>query len=104
MPFYTPSIEEVQRLIEMQESFAINNIETFTIDWGLKDTDLILTLNERAKHASYSFRAITGPILASQFGALIIDELFDQFEAMVMQCLEVGKLDMMNFVISMAKK
>ncbi|XP_048502340.1 probable methyltransferase TCM_000168 [Beta vulgaris subsp. vulgaris] len=104
VPFYTPSIEEVQRLIEMQDSFTIKNIETFTIDWGLKDTDLILTLNERAKHASYSFRAITGPILASQFGALIIDELFDQFEAMVMQCLEVGKLDMMNFVISMAKK
>ncbi|CAO2828673.1 unnamed protein product [Amaranthus hypochondriacus] len=104
VPYYTASIEEVERLIEKQGCFVINKVETFKVDWDLKDTDMKMTVDETAKHVSSGYRAATGPWLANHFGTALMDDLFNHFQDLTKQYLQVEKLEIFNFVISLTRK
>ncbi|XP_074314755.1 putative methyltransferase TCM_000336 [Silene latifolia] len=35
MPFYSPTVDEIRELVEEEGSFALNKLESFTIDWSV---------------------------------------------------------------------
>ncbi|KAH9610126.1 hypothetical protein KSS87_003314 [Heliosperma pusillum] len=54
MPLYSPTVEEVRKLVEAEGSVALNKLETFTIDWSV---DTSQNLETRAKFVAKSIRA-----------------------------------------------
>ncbi|KAJ4849835.1 hypothetical protein Tsubulata_022894 [Turnera subulata] len=108
IPAYYPSAETVGKLIEREGSFSIFRFQEFEITWDANiedgDKDLIFDKWYRGKHVSNYVRAVAEPMLASHFGAAIMDELFHRFSLKVADCLERGIGLDHNLVISMAKK
>ncbi|GAB4853542.1 hypothetical protein Ancab_017733 [Ancistrocladus abbreviatus] len=105
LPYYTPTAEEVRMLIDEEGLFSVNKLETFTVDWdagcpggsGMK-------LDSRAKFVADTMRAVAEPILASEFGEAIMDELFLRFKDLVMGLSATKKMKHFNIVVSMTRK
>ena len=105
MPFYTPTVEEVKAVIETEGSFAVDKAETFRADWGGAAIAGDEDVEVRAKFAEQGYRAATRPILASEFGEGVMDEMFGRFNGLLVQrLLSVGNLDLLNLVVSLRKK
>ncbi|KAL8129544.1 hypothetical protein V2J09_018699 [Rumex salicifolius] len=104
MPFYTPTVEEVKRLIESEGSFAIHNAETFRTDWGCAALVGSEDVEARAKFVEDGYRAATRPALASEFGEAVMDGMFGRFNRMLVERLfTAGNLDILNLVVSLRK-
>lgn len=102
MPFYTPTVEEVKRQIETEGSFTIDKAETFLTDWGSAAIVGDEAVEARAKFVEDGYRAATRPILGSEFGEEVMDEMFSKFNGMLVERLStVGNLDILNLVVSL---
>ncbi|GAB4853543.1 hypothetical protein Ancab_017734 [Ancistrocladus abbreviatus] len=105
LPYYAPTAEEVRMLIDEAGLFSINKLETFTVDWdvgcpggnGMK-------LESRAKFVADTMRAVAEPLLTSEFGEAIMEELFLRFKDMVTGLLATKKMKYFNIVVSMTRK
>ncbi|XP_074314754.1 S-adenosyl-L-methionine:benzoic acid/salicylic acid carboxyl methyltransferase 3-like [Silene latifolia] len=80
MPFFTPTVEEVRKLVEAERSFALNKLETFAIDWSV---DTSQNLETRAKFVAKTIRAIVEPFLTTAFSHAVVNDLFLLFETRV---------------------
>lgn len=106
LPYYAATKEEVRELIEEEGSFAIKRLEAFNMDWDayLRISDGSLGKQERAIKLATDIRAVGEPILASQFGESVMDDLFRRFKDDVLDYMEAHNCQFVNLVMSLAKK
>ncbi|GMH17955.1 hypothetical protein Nepgr_019796, partial [Nepenthes gracilis] len=101
-PFYTPTVEEVVELIEGEGSFSLHKLKTFTVGWdaGCDSSNPKV----RAKYIADSIRAIAEPLLAKDFGAAIMDDLFLRFQEFLVKLVATSKREYLNIVVSLIRK
>ncbi|OMO75608.1 SAM dependent carboxyl methyltransferase [Corchorus olitorius] len=106
LPYYAATKEEVKKVIEVEESFTIQRLEAFNMDWDdyIKKADKKLDKTERAAIMARDIRAVGEPILASHFGKEIMDDLFRRFEEDVLDYMEAHHCQYISMVISLIKK
>ncbi|KAK1563720.1 hypothetical protein Q3G72_031708 [Acer saccharum] len=92
VPVYGPSFEEIQHVIEREGSYNINLLEKFELSWDAGSVDINgdNSLDTRAKQVLKIVRSATEPILASQFGNSIMDDLFKRFSIRAKDSMEKG--------------
>ncbi|PON98210.1 SAM dependent carboxyl methyltransferase, partial [Trema orientale] len=78
LPFYAATSDEFKGLIEAEGSFALRKIEIFKNDWDtyIKKANSGLDKQARAAIIANGMRAVGEPILVSQFGGAVMDNLF----------------------------
>ncbi|XP_074313378.1 S-adenosyl-L-methionine:benzoic acid/salicylic acid carboxyl methyltransferase 3-like [Silene latifolia] len=101
MPLYTPTVEEVRKLVEAEESFALNKLETFTTDWSV---DTSQTLETQAKFVAKTIRAVVEPLITTAFGHAVMDDLFLMSETRVKERIAKKTGEFFNIVLSVTKK
>ncbi|KAJ8442003.1 hypothetical protein Cgig2_020148 [Carnegiea gigantea] len=101
LPLYLATAEEVRQLIEAEESFAVNKLETFTIDWSVDTTQ---NLNNRAEFVMESIRAVFESLLSDAFGQAIIDDLFIRFKKRVQKHFARQTGEYLNILVSLTKR
>ncbi|KAL7229084.1 hypothetical protein ACSBR2_007724 [Camellia fascicularis] len=84
VPYYSPSLEEVQDIVEREGSFTIELMKAFSLDaMDRQEKDA------RAKVGKYAkgIRSFTESMISNQFGDEIIDKLYDKFTPIVVEDL-----------------
>lgn len=72
IPYYFPTVRQLQGILERSPNFIISKIEI------IKNTGKYTFPNISARVAS--FRAVHESMIAHHFGLQIIDDLFDQYQ------------------------
>ncbi|KAJ9559994.1 hypothetical protein OSB04_005154 [Centaurea solstitialis] len=90
IPYYAPSIEEVQDEVEKEGSFVISCVEVFEIEYD--DGDSSDLKESRGTRVTKSIRAVVEPMIESHFhlGEETMDELF-------MRCAKIVNDDKNRF-------
>lgn len=106
LPYYAPSLDEVEALIEENQLFDVQHIGLFESNWDPldddSDGDAVLDCARSGENiAKCSIRAVIEPLITCHFGASIIDELFVVFTAIVSKHLEKGKAKYPVIVVSL---
>ncbi|KAJ0112243.1 hypothetical protein Patl1_01824 [Pistacia atlantica] len=107
IPMYAPSLEEVRHVIQREESYYINLLETFELSWDAGSNNGENSLEgkyTRGKQVAMKFRPVVEPILVSHFGNDILDGLFQRLSIRVADCMEKGLGVHTNVIISLTKK
>lgn len=81
IPVYIPSPEEVKDPVKKEGSFAIEVLETCTIEIGDKNAW------DNAEKLSKNIRSFTESVISHQIGEEILDILFDKFTQITIQDL-----------------
>ncbi|XP_077210770.1 putative jasmonic acid carboxyl methyltransferase 1 [Tasmannia lanceolata] len=108
LPYYTPSIHELEAIIETEGSFSLDRLEIIDINWdgsedAYEETSAFNNLAS-AQNVSKCIRAVSESMLASHFGEATIDDLFQKYEQNVVQFQSNGKRKYINLVICMTRK
>ncbi|KAL6270064.1 hypothetical protein ACE6H2_026975 [Prunus campanulata] len=105
MPFYTPTTKEIEEVIQAEGSFTLRNLQVFKNDWDSYINQANSGLDKKTRAAKFAtdIRAVGEPILASQFGEEVMDDLFRRFEADVLDHMERENCQFINLVISLTK-
>ncbi|XP_077224777.1 putative jasmonic acid carboxyl methyltransferase 1 isoform X1 [Tasmannia lanceolata] len=93
LPFYAPSIQELEAIVNREGSFSLDRHEVIEI---VNFTS--------GQNVAKLIRAITESMLADQFGAGILDDLFRRYEHNVDVYLSNEKAIIINLVLSMTRK
>ncbi|KAL9238222.1 hypothetical protein vseg_012677 [Gypsophila vaccaria] len=101
MPFYSPTVEEVRKLVQAEGSFVLNKLETFTVDWSV---DTSPNLETRAKFVAKTVRVVAESLLASAFSHAAMDDLFLWFETRVKERMARNRGEYLNIVLSITNK
>ncbi|KAK1429238.1 hypothetical protein QVD17_11444 [Tagetes erecta] len=112
LPFYLPCEDELRNIIQDDVLFVLDDMNVFEVNWDPQDTDhtnmngLIKggDHNGHVKNTAKVIRAITEPLLASHFGASIVDLMFKKYEKHVADHLAIKKTRQFTIVISLTKK
>ncbi|XP_059666386.1 probable caffeine synthase 4 [Cornus florida] len=81
VPYYAPSLEEVQHIVEEEGSFAIERLETFALEF-LLDKEEKETKGEKL---GKDIRSFTESMISYQFGEEILEKLFQKLTHMVVE-------------------
>lgn len=109
LPYYTPSVEEVKRVIDEEGSFSVQKLHVFEtdVDAGFNEySNSICKGNEKEKRGQYVsgyIRAIMEPIMVSHFGQTIMDNLFQRFTVKVIESMEKETWPFVNLVFCLRK-
>ncbi|KAK7390268.1 hypothetical protein VNO78_25567 [Psophocarpus tetragonolobus] len=107
LPIYGPTAEEVEQVVKEEGSFTIQTLKTIKIGWdaNLQEdfNNSIIDSKMRGEFIAKSIRAVFEPLLSTEFGEDIIDELFTRYANLVAQLIEVETLEYTNVVVSMTK-
>ncbi|XP_074313361.1 putative jasmonic acid carboxyl methyltransferase 2 [Silene latifolia] len=101
LPLYSPTVDEVRKLVEVEGSFALNKLETITVDWGV---DTSQNLDTQAEFVAKTLRAVIEPLLTIAFGHAVMDDLFLLFETRVKARMAEKRSEYVNIVVSLTKK
>ncbi|KAL5211425.1 hypothetical protein ABZP36_022272 [Zizania latifolia] len=108
LPFYAPSMEEVNSVVRQSELFDINHVELFESNWDpLEDDDDDLHLPEEVDsvrsgvNVAKCIRAGLEPLIARHFGGCIVDDLFKIYAHNVAKHLEKLKCKYPIIVLSL---
>ncbi|XP_074313360.1 putative jasmonic acid carboxyl methyltransferase 1 [Silene latifolia] len=101
IPFYSPTVDEVRKLVEDEGSFTLNKLEAFTTDWSV---DTSQNPEIRAKFVGKTIRAVAEPLLTTTFSPAVIDNLFLLFETRVKVRMAEKRGEYFNIVLSVTKK
>ncbi|XP_077210771.1 putative jasmonic acid carboxyl methyltransferase 1 [Tasmannia lanceolata] len=108
LPYYAPSIQELESTVEKEGSFSLDRFEVIDINWDGSEDDNEETFEfdklASAQNVSKCIRAVSESMLASQFGEVTIDELFRRYEQNVVEYQSNGKGKFINLVICMTRK
>ncbi|XP_027357026.1 3,7-dimethylxanthine N-methyltransferase-like [Abrus precatorius] len=108
IPSYCPTPEEIRQTIEEEGSFDIQRLETIRTDWvkniNVNVDDSLCDEDTRAEAVAKYIRAVAEPILKSEFGEVIMDELFRRFKNKIVQLYGVEKLELPNLVMHITKR
>ncbi|KAM7272852.1 hypothetical protein ACFE04_027516 [Oxalis oulophora] len=108
VPMYTPHEEEVREIVKMEGSFTIEKLEMFQINNDPRDdvnnTSFIFNETEVGNNAAEYVRSAVEPLLASHFGASVMDSLFAKYAKLLGEnwCFEKAKNTIM--VLSLKKR
>lgn len=108
VPQYTPSPAEIKSEVIKQGSFTIDHLEVSEVNWNAYQNDF--KFNE-ATDAFYDggynvancMRAVAEPLLVSQFGEAIIDEIFKRYREIVADRMSKEKTKFINVTVSLTK-
>ncbi|XP_059312071.1 probable jasmonic acid carboxyl methyltransferase 2 [Lycium ferocissimum] len=107
-PFYSPYKDELKKIVEMEGSFDLDNLEIFQVNWDERDDDddICFDAYSSGKHVAKTMRAVLEQMLVShfQFGDSIVDYLFERYAYHLACHLLVQKGKFCNIVISLRKK
>ena len=108
MPYYTPSVEEVKKVIDEEGSFSLQKLDVFktAVDAGFNGTNSIDKYGEKEKRGQYVsdyIRAIMEPNLVSHFGETIMNNLFRRFAVKVVESMEKETWPFVNLVFCLRK-
>ncbi|KAA8539627.1 hypothetical protein F0562_026319 [Nyssa sinensis] len=84
VPYYISSPEEVQDIVKREGSFAIERLETFSLEIGDKEES---NKWSRGEKVAKRVRAFTESVISYQFGEEILDKLYDNFTRIVVEDL-----------------
>ncbi|GMH16262.1 hypothetical protein Nepgr_018103 [Nepenthes gracilis] len=105
LPQHAPTAEEVKKLIAAEGSFALVKSESFGLRWDVQAKHPTLDLRTKAEYMAGTYRAAAEPLLISEFGEAIMDQLFDRFVCRIQE--HVASLqeppNYFNLVISMVR-
>ncbi|KAF5179689.1 Salicylate carboxymethyltransferase, partial [Thalictrum thalictroides] len=83
LPYYAPSIEEVQTIIESEGSFDLDWMKTFDDDWDTSEDyvnrEFVHDKIRSGELVAKITRAMVEPIFVSHFGDSAIEDLFCRF-------------------------
>ncbi|KAK8957756.1 Benzoate carboxyl methyltransferase [Platanthera zijinensis] len=94
IPMYTPSMEEVKSIIEMEGSFHLIQAHTFESNWDPFDEsidDFTVDKDLSGKNVAKYLRAVGEPLLASHFGTEIMNDFFSRFAKNIASHMSEGK-------------
>ncbi|KAK9165463.1 hypothetical protein Scep_000654 [Stephania cephalantha] len=117
VPHYAASIGEIKKLIEVEGSFNLDQLEVFEVCWDgtmsnvtKHDHNTADTVHEdvlgnfkRAKTAGKILRAATESMLECHFGKAAMDDLFYRFTPKAAPLFEREEAKLVSAVISMTK-
>ncbi|KAI3877812.1 hypothetical protein MKW92_013427 [Papaver armeniacum] len=107
IPNYFPSPEEVKSVIQSEGSFTINQLETFHVNWDGSDPkgddNSVINRLKSSYDAANILRAVSEPLLATQFGEEIMDKLYGRFRERIADYATKEKTEFTNLVIYMTK-
>ncbi|CAN1121870.1 Salicylate carboxymethyltransferase [Linum perenne] len=103
IPFYMPSLKEMEAEVHKQESFVIDWIEVTEVSWNPHEGEV----NEKDSGynvAKYT-KAVAEPLLATQFGSSgeIIDEIFRRYRVLVSERMVTEKTNFVSVTMLFAK-
>lgn len=106
LPLYHPSTSELEAIIESESSFRIDRLETFDINWDMRDEDEIIKSGESTgKFIAKIARAALEPLLTSHFGDNCMDKIFERYAMHATEQLSTTKIDDgFNIVVSLTRK
>ncbi|TYJ02694.1 hypothetical protein E1A91_A13G247200v1 [Gossypium mustelinum] len=108
VPYYHPCKEEVREIIETEGSFALNELETFKINWDFEDDicneNFVFENSKSGRNVANCIRAITESLIVSHFEDTIIDNLFSRYAQHVGEHLSYEKTKMVTIVVSITIK
>lgn len=105
LPIYTPCTNELKAIIESENSFTIDKLETFEVNWDMRTENEILKSEESSgKFIANTIRAVMEPMLANHFGNTCMDKLFERYTMHVTDHLSREEPKYFNIVISLTKK
>ncbi|KAK3129068.1 hypothetical protein QOZ80_6BG0471050 [Eleusine coracana subsp. coracana] len=106
LPFYAPSANEVNAIINQQEMFSIECIKLFESNWDPhcdSDAEVVLDCDRSADSIVMCIRAVVGPLIADHFGESILDELFLEYASIVAKHLKEGMARYSVIMVSLKK-
>ncbi|KAK6227858.1 hypothetical protein SCA6_000198 [Theobroma cacao] len=98
VPYYNPSREEVERVIDKEGSFTTEFSDTVVLEIGGKNawSDPGLRIK--------GYRCFSEPVLSHQFGEEVMDKLFDKAEEILAEDYKQGKEATKNISIAVVLK
>lgn len=94
LPYYAPSVNEVNALINKNGLFEVDHIKLFESNWDPQDDsegDVVLDCASSGKNVAKCIRAVLEPLIIDHFGKDIIDELFVVYASIVAKHLKKAK-------------
>ncbi|KAF5736012.1 Salicylate O-methyltransferase [Tripterygium wilfordii] len=105
IPQYTPSAGEVKYEVEKQGCFTIDRLEVSEVNWDAYADEY--NLDEGFKDGGYNvakcMRAVAEPLLVSQFGEEIIDEVFSRYKEIITDRMSKEKTEFVNVIVSVTR-
>ncbi|KAM0902195.1 hypothetical protein ACQ4PT_019480 [Festuca glaucescens] len=106
LPYYAPSMKEVNTLIKKNGLFNVEQIKLFESNWDPQDDldgDVVLDSDSSGTNVARCIRAVLEPLIVDHFGQDIIEELFMVFSATVAKHLEKAKAKYPIIMVSLKK-
>ncbi|KAM0831858.1 hypothetical protein ACQ4PT_065260 [Festuca glaucescens] len=106
LPYYAPSMKEVNTLINRNGLFNVEQIKLFELNWDPQDDldgDVVLDYASSGANVARCIRAVLEPLIVDHFGEDIIKELFMIFAATVAKHLEKAKAKYPIIMVSLKK-
>ncbi|KAI7753639.1 hypothetical protein M8C21_010157 [Ambrosia artemisiifolia] len=111
IPFYFPHEDELRNIIEAEGSFSLDNMDVFELNWGEHDytnmnENTHESIHSQGKNTANLIRSITESLFTSHFnfGAEIIDVLFEKCEKNAEEYLATKKSRHLSVLVSLTKK
>uniref|UniRef100_A0ACD5VIN8 Uncharacterized protein n=1 Tax=Avena sativa TaxID=4498 RepID=A0ACD5VIN8_AVESA len=83
VPFYAPSLEEIEVEVRLEGSFSLDYVQTYEINLSSSGD-----AKEDGRTVSMAIRAIQESMLSHHFGAHIVDALFHRYTELVTESME----------------
>lgn len=83
VPFYAPSVREVEEEVRREGSFRLDHVQTYEINLSSSGD-----AKEDGRTVSMAIRAIQESMLSHHFGADIVDALFHRYTELVTESME----------------
>ncbi|PIA46661.1 hypothetical protein AQUCO_01500302v1 [Aquilegia coerulea] len=107
LPYYTPSIKEVQTIIQSEGSFVLDRVETFDNDWDTSEDyvnrDFVHDKIKSGELVAKGLRAVVEHIFVSHFGDSALEDLFCRYAKDVGEILAKERPQTTTLVICMTK-
>ncbi|XXG48803.1 hypothetical protein AAC387_Pa02g3151 [Persea americana] len=112
-PYYSPSPEELESVIQGEGSFVLNRLQLYEVDWYPTYSDNIIQTESTdtaekqnsmgGNYVAKTIRAVVESMLQNHFGEGIMDDLFRRFGDIVGEYLSRKRGKYINFIISLTR-
>ncbi|XP_059666387.1 probable caffeine synthase 4 isoform X1 [Cornus florida] len=100
VPYYTPSVEEVQDIVEKEGSFAIECLEMFALEFVDKEEKDAWTKGEKL---AKNIRSFTESLFSYHFGEEILEKLFQKFTHIVVEDLAKESMNTTSIIVVLSR-
>jgi len=97
VPFYAPSLKEIEDVVGKAGSFAIDHIQVYELNTNTGNTE------EDASNTSMATRAIQESMIAHHFGEGIIETLFKYYRELLSEAMAKDEINGAHLVVVLRK-